>query len=1084
MIPFSTEPPNSTELETMRGHTFFSSTAPHSMLKAFSVGLIIAITAALSHHATAVQPPEDQGQGPALSPAQSRDLFQIADGFQWQQLLTEPTIEQPLMATFDSHGRMWVVEYRQYPEPAGLKALSRDNFWRIVYDRMPEPPGHGGIPGIDKISIHEDKDGDGQYESHSTFVDGLNIATAVVPTEDGAWILNPPYLLFYPDKNHDSIADGSPEIHLQGFGLEDTHSVVNSLCMGPDGWLYAAQGSTVTGAVKSYNSDAQPLKSLGQAIWRYHPKTRQYEIFAEGGGNAFGVALNNAGEIFSGHNGGDTRGFHYYQGGYYRKGFNKHGSLSNPNSFGYLNPMKHPPIQRFTHTMLLTDGTSFPNDMAKSMIAVDPLHGKLIRTDLIRNGATYDTKDVLDLVSSKDKWFRPVAIADGPDGAAYVCDWYDFQVAHLYAHQGKMDREHGRIYRLAIAGPDESVSRGSSPNKPATVNVDNNLKTEIDPKLVIWNPILANAKSPESLTYLVEKLSHPIRWQRWMARRLIESHPLRIQSRQAIIEQSKSDSEYAIEHLWTAHLCGWLSDTINKDSAPNAAEESIANWLSHPDPVVRLWTIRLACDDRNVSSETLSSIVAQSKQEREPAVLCQLACSAKRLPAPASLTIIASLLSRDLPSDDPFLPLLIWWAVEQHADELELVQQKLLTQSDQWSNTIARQVVFPNLVQRWCNSRTKQSMAATASLIESVSRLPSNLQSDASKFVHQSFERAFEGKSLNGVPDKVIDALIALGQPSVTLRLRRGDQAAVSAAAEALVNRKSAATLRMQIAKITSEFSGNTAFNAMLDPLVQVASSSDEDARVRDSAIAALATFDRPEIGSILIEQWPTLTTDLRSTAGAVLATRSSWTEAWLTACLSQRVRADELPLESVRGMRQHDSPAIQKQLDTIYPTTTGLDFATVQKRCQDLSQLVYAGNGDPYRGKKQFKSLCARCHRLFDEGGEIGPDLTGYQRDQLNTLLRNIVAPSLEIREGYRTVKLKTEDGRILTGFVENQTDEQLTLRTIDGLSHTIDISEIENQSPQLQSLMPDGILDKLTDQEFIDLMSYLRSSQPLADG
>ena len=131
------------------------------------------------------------------------------------------------------------------------------------------------------------------------------------------WVLNPPYLLFYPDRDNDDVPDGDPEVHLQGFGLEDTHSVVNSLRWGPDGWLYAAQGSTVTGHVTRPGLDAgkEPVHSMGQLIWRYHPETRRYEVFAEGGGNAFGVEIDAKGRIYSGHNGGDTRGFHYVQGG-------------------------------------------------------------------------------------------------------------------------------------------------------------------------------------------------------------------------------------------------------------------------------------------------------------------------------------------------------------------------------------------------------------------------------------------------------------------------------------------------------------------------------------------------------------------------------------------------------------------------------------------------------------------------------------------------------------------------------------------------------------------------------------------------
>src|SRR5690606_32376924 len=114
---------------------------------------------------------------------------------------------------------------------------------------LPKPPPDG-VRGRDRISIHEDRDGDGTFEHHQVFVDGLNLATSMARGRGGVWVLNPPYLLFYPDRDGDDQPDGAPEVHLEGFGLEDTHSICNSLRWGPDGWLYAAQGSTVTGRVR------------------------------------------------------------------------------------------------------------------------------------------------------------------------------------------------------------------------------------------------------------------------------------------------------------------------------------------------------------------------------------------------------------------------------------------------------------------------------------------------------------------------------------------------------------------------------------------------------------------------------------------------------------------------------------------------------------------------------------------------------------------------------------------------------------------------------------------------------------------
>jgi putative heme-binding domain-containing protein len=101
-----------------------------------------------------------------------------------------------------------------------------------------------------------------------------------------------------------------------------------------------------------------------------------------------------------------------------------------------------------------------------------------------------------------------------------------------------------------------------------------------------------------------------------------------------------------------------------------------------------------------------------------------------------------------------------------------------------------------------------------------------------------------------------------------------------------------------------------------------------------------------------------------------------------------------------------------------------------------------------------------------------------------LNVLLLNIVAPNLEVREGYQSYAVLTSDDQLVVGFIESQNDDQLTLRAVDGQPHVIPRSEIVEMKPQAQSLMPEGLLDKLSEQELADLFAYLRSSQPLDDG
>ena len=227
--------------------------------------------------------------------------------------------------------------------------------------------------------------------------------------------------------------------------------------MGP-GWLaLRSQGSTVSGDVILRPGDKQPVHSLGQLIWRYHPETRRYEIFAEGGGNAFGVEIDSKGRIYSGHNGGDTRGFHYVQGGYYQKGFAKHGPLSNPYTFGYFAAMKHDKVPRFTHCTIIYEGGALPPAYNGKLFGVHPLLEPRGLSQIDRDGSSFKTKDIGFADESSDSWFRPVDIKAGPDGAIYVADMYEGQIAHLLHHDGKIDKTNGRIYRIkARRGPRRS----------------------------------------------------------------------------------------------------------------------------------------------------------------------------------------------------------------------------------------------------------------------------------------------------------------------------------------------------------------------------------------------------------------------------------------------------------------------------------------------------------------------------------------------------------------------------------------------------------------------------------------------------
>jgi putative heme-binding domain-containing protein len=147
------------------------------------------------------------------------------------------------------------------------------------------------------------------------------------------------------------------------------------------------------------------------------------------------------------------------------------------------------------------------------------------------------------------------------------------------------------------------------------------------------------------------------------------------------------------------------------------------------------------------------------------------------------------------------------------------------------------------------------------------------------------------------------------------------------------------------------------------------------------------------------------------------------------------------------------------------------------------LAALVRSGAGIPKPGRQIFLDHCARCHTLFGKGGKVGPDLTTYRRDDLDNMLLNIVNPSAEVREGYAGTIVATTDGRTLTGVLAEADKNVVVLRGGDGKELTLARDAIEEMKPTKTSIMPEGLLKDLSEQQVRDLFAYLRSTQPNID-
>lgn len=968
----------------------------------------------------------DKKSPPPKTPAESARLFQVPSDLRIDPVLAEPEIAQPVFCNFDEKGRLWVVEYRQYPFPAGLKVISKDRYYRNVYDRIPAaPPNH--VRGADRISIHEDTDGDGKYDRHSVFVDGLNIATSACRGRGGVWVLNPPYLLFYPDANQDDVPDGNPVVHLSGFGMEDTHSCTNSLRWGPDGWLYAAQGSTVSGNIIRPGIDKEPIRSMGQLIWRYHPEKRIYEIFAEGGGNAFGVELDSAGRIFSGHNGGDTRGFHYPQGGYLRKGFTKHGALSNPYAFGYFPHMKHPRVQRFTHNFIIYEADALPPEHRGRLFGIEPLQGRVVESEIKPRGSTFETRDLQYAVQTSDTWFTPVDIKLGPDGGIYVCDWYDDNVSHLEASEGKTDNRDGRIYRL--------TGKSASFLKPFDL-------------------------SKKSTAELVEFLNHPNRWFRQTALRLLGDRKDR--SVLPVLQKNFRDNaeQLALESLWATYQIGGLDHLLALDP------------LKHPNPQVRKWAFRLICDERKVPAQVRSQLEGFVRNETNVETRTQIASSAKRLPAADCFRLIQLLLEHQSDTSDPYQPLLIWWALESKCNQPDSVVRFVESVPGFWTNRIVVDHLATRLVKRFTLPGTRRGFLTVAKLLE----LAGQSNPQLSKMMLTEFENTTNNLVDLDFPEELLQVITRMGGASLELQVRQNKNQAIQDAIRFLEGDSKDDLKKARLIRALGDIRNRGAVGT----LIRILRSSDSDT-IRVACLNSLQKFPAPAVGRQIVEALPRLEGEPRLVAESVLVSRSDWTRKLLEAVENKRVSPDSLDRATPRRMLFHSDPEIASRVEKIFGRILGATDSNLRKKIDQYLAEVQNDNGSPYEGKKLFVQHCGRCHRLYQNGETVGPDLTSYQRTDVRMMMLHIVNPSAEIREGYENTLFALDDGRIINGVVKEQDNRQVVIRTAEGNDIRIEIDSIESRKAVPQSLMPTGLLDSLTPQQRRDLFAFLRSTQPL---
>ncbi len=961
---------------------------------------------------------------PPTPPKDALRTFTVREGYELDLMASEPDVMQPLYMSWDSRGRMWVLEYLQYQFPAGLKVMSYDQHLRAQFDKIPEPPPKG-VKGADRVTVFEDSKGSGFFDSHKIALAGLNMATAAIKGAGGIWVMNPPYLLFYPDANDDDIPDGDPQVMLSGFGMEDTHSMANSLRWGPDGWLYGANGSTTTGNVSSAVS--KNVKFQGQHVWRFNPKTKVFEIYAEGGGNTFSTEIDAKGRVFSGTNGAH-RGMHYDQGMSGTKAFGKHGPPLNPYAFGFFDHIETKSDgKRFSQAMGVYDGGLMP-ELEGRIIAANALHNMCYVSRRIPSTSTFRTEDDPELLRSSDRWFRPVDLKIGPDGCVYLADWYDTRLSHVRPIDD-WSKEDGRIYRVRPKGAQVGLKPFNLHTAPV-VELLANLK-HANKWFRVQSALELNWRGETSALPALQKLACDAR------------------------------NPNALDALFALHMLGGLSESI------------AIELLQHPDPYVRRWVVRCVGDEGEATASIGSALSQLAAKEQHPEVRTQLLCSAKRLPAKVAMPVVRAMMEREADAADQRIPLLLWWAIEAKAESDREAVLSLFENPEVWNLKLARTFGAQNLAKRYAMAGGKENFESCAKLLSLAKR------DEDRGLVIEGIAAGFEGGKMPNLPTALADAVGAYmkGQMDndLALAVKTGSADALKKALSVVSDKKAPTANRAALIRVLAEMGGTNAIPAMLGIL-----SSSGEVGLKKVVLSEAARYDEPKIAQTVVSGYESRFAGepgLRDSAIRMLAGRKEWAQLLLNEVDSHHVKTIHVAPDVLQQVALYHDPAIDALVQKHWPPAN-IKLNNTQKlaEMQRLKALAQSAQGDQEKGRELFVQRCAACHTLFNEGGKVGPELTGYERNNMDFWLLAILEPSIEIREGFGAYICKLKDGQILMGIIEKQDAGGVVIKDVAGQKHAFRQLDIASLEASPISIMPEGLLGGLNDTQLRDLFAYLR--------